>query len=171
MSKKRFSEGGRVPDMASETVPEPLTNQEVTAEQEANFPASGRRGPELVQSGGPPIPADRELPRAPRQEEWKSAVQEKAEELKRAASRAKETAAQAMQDAKEQASAAVSHAQDRAADIYRESRIKTRVAVDRTRSRINHLVIEYPIQVIAGVAAVAFVAGVLLRVWRSSRDA
>jgi len=170
MSKNACSEGGRVADMASEPVPKPLTNQEVTAEQEANFP-SGRRGPELVQQAGPPIPADRELPPAPRQEEWKSAVQEKAEELKQAASRAKETAAHAMQDAKEQATAAVSQAKDRAADIYRESRTKTRVAVDRTRSRINHLVNEYPVQVIAGVAAVAFVAGVLLRVWRSSRDA
>ena len=158
-------------NMASEPIPEPLTNQEVKSEDEANFPASDRRGPELVQEAGPPIPPERELPRAPRQEEWKGAIQEKVQDLKQAASRAKETTAQVFQDAKQQAVAAATEARDRAGDMYRESRIKTNEVLNRTRSNINHLVNEYPLQVIAGVAAVAFVAGVLLRAWRSSRDA
>jgi ElaB/YqjD/DUF883 family membrane-anchored ribosome-binding protein len=148
-----------------------LTNQEVTSEEEARFPAPDRPGPELVQGSAPPIPPERELPRAPRQEEIKGAVQEKVEKVKRAAAQAKESTAQAMQDVKEQTAAAVSQAKAHAADMYRESRIRTRETLERTRSRVQYVVNEYPVQVIAGVAAVAFVAGVLLRVWRSSRDA
>lgn len=157
--------------MASEPIPEPLTNQEVKSEEEAMFPALGRRGPELVQQGAPPIPPDRELPRAPRREEIKAAVQDKVEQVKEAASQMKDTTAQALQDAKEQTAAAVSQAKERAGDIYEQSRIRTSEALSRARSRVSYVTDEYPIQVIAGVAAVAFVAGVLLRVWRSSRDA
>jgi ElaB/YqjD/DUF883 family membrane-anchored ribosome-binding protein len=157
--------------MASEPIPEPLKNQEVRSEEEARFPASSRRGPALVEQGAPPIPPDHELPRAPRQEEIKAAVQEKVEKVKQAAAQAKETTAQAIQDAKEQTAAAVSQAKERAADMYHDSRIRTNEALNRARSRVNYLVDEYPLQFIAGVAAVAFVAGVLLRVWRSSRDA
>jgi ElaB/YqjD/DUF883 family membrane-anchored ribosome-binding protein len=157
--------------MASEPIPEPLTNQEVRTDREAGFPATARRGPELVPQTAPPIPADRELPRAPRQEEIKGAVQEKIEQVKETAARAKETAAQALQDAKVQAGSAVAEAKDRAADMYRESRIRTSAALNRARSRVSYTLDEYPLQVIAGVTAIAFVAGVLLRVWRSSRDA
>jgi len=160
-----------VADMASEPIPEPLTNQEVTSERETSFPATDRRGPELVQQVGPPIPADRELPRAPRQEEMKAAVQDKVEQVKQAASRAKDTTAHALQDAKEQAATIAAEAKDRAADLYRESRVRSSAAVSRARSRASYYANEYPLQVIAGVAAVAFVAGVLLRVWRLSRNA
>ena len=158
-------------DMASEPIPEPLTNQEVKSEEEAEFAASGRRGPELVQQSAPPIPADRELPRAPRQEEIKGAVRDKAEQVKEAASRIKETTAQALKDAKEQTAAVVAQARERAGYMYEQSRIRTNAALSRARLRASEVVDEYPIQVIAGVAAVAFVAGVLLRVWRSNRNA
>jgi ElaB/YqjD/DUF883 family membrane-anchored ribosome-binding protein len=62
-------------------------------------------------------------------------------------------------------------AKDRAADLYRDSRVRTTQTLNRARSRVRYYADEYPIQVIAGVAAVAFVTGVLLRVWRSSRNA
>lgn len=157
--------------MASEPIPEPLTNQEVRNDEEAKFSTSGRRGPELVQQSAPPIPAERELPRAPRQEELKGAVQEKVEQVKQAASRAKETTVQALQDAKQQTAAAVSQAKERAGDMYQKSRIRAGEALNRARSHAKYILDEYPLQVIAGVAGVAFVCGVLLRVWRSSRDA
>lgn len=157
--------------MASEPVPEPLTNQEVKSEAEASFPASSTRGPELVAPVAPPIPAERELPRSPRTEEWKGAVQQKLEGAKQAASRATETASQAVRDAKQQATAAVSEAKDRAADIYRDSRDKAADTLNRARTRASYVIHEYPLQVIAGVAAIAFITGVLLRVWRSNRDA
>ena len=156
--------------MASDPIPDPLTHQEVNAEQEAAFPVSSRRGPELVTQAVPPIPADRELPRAPQAEELKGAVQQKVEQVKELASRARETTAQALQDAKEQTAAAVSQAKERAGDMYRESRIRTSKALSRARLRANYIMDEYPLQVIAGVAAVAFVCGVLLRVGRSSRN-
>lgn len=157
--------------MASEPIPEPLTNQEVKTEAEARFPAVGRPRPELVTEAAPPIPPERELPRAPRQEEVKGAVQDKVEQVKQAASRAKESTAQAIQDAKAQTAAAVSQAKERAGDMYRETRVKTGEALHRAQTRVRYLVNEYPLQVIGGVAAVAFVAGVVLRIWRSSRDA
>jgi ElaB/YqjD/DUF883 family membrane-anchored ribosome-binding protein len=158
-------------DMASEPVPERLVNQEVRSEEESTFPKPNRPRPELVGQAAPPIPAERELPRAPRREEWKGAVQQKLEEVKEAASRAGGTGSMAMQKAKERATTAVAHAKDRAADVYRESRAKAASAFNRTRSRASYLLDEYPLHVIAGLAAVGFVAGVLLRVWRSSRDA
>ena len=157
--------------MASEPIPEPLTNQEVKAEEEARFPASARPGPELVQQAAPPIPPDHELPRAPRQEELKVAVQEKVEQAKQAAACARESTAAAIQDAKQQTAKAVSEAKDRAADLYQESRLRGSEALSRARSRLNDILDEYPLQVIGGIAAVAFVTGILLRVWRSNRDA
>jgi vacuolar-type H+-ATPase subunit H len=139
--------------------------------EEAKFSASARPRPELVQQAAPPIPADRELPRAPRQEELKGAVQEKVEQAKHAVTRAKESTSEAIQDAKQQAAKAVAEAGDRAADLYEESRVRARKALSHARSRLNKVLDEYPLQVIAGVAAAAFVAGILLRVWRSNRDA
>lgn len=157
--------------MASEPIPEPLTNQTVKSEEEADFPRTARPGPELVSQAGPPIPADRELPRAPKQEEWKGAIQQKLGAVKETAVQAKDSAARAVREAKEQTVAAVSDATDRVGEIYRDSRDKTVDALQRTKSRARSVVDEYPLHVIAGVAAVAFVAGILLRVWRSSRDA
>lgn len=76
-----------------------------------------------------------------------------------------------MQDAKEQAAAAVSQAKDRTVDLYHDSRDKTARALHRARARATYIINEYPLHVIAGVAAAAFVTGVVLRIWRSNRDA
>ena len=157
--------------MASEPVPEPLTNQEVKSDREAEFPASSKRGPELVSQAAPPIPAGRELPRAPRQQEWKDAVQQKVAGVKEAATRAKDTATQIAQQAKEQTSAAVSQVTTRAGEVYHDSRDKAADVIQETRVRARTFVNEHPLQVIMGVAAAAFLAGIFLRVWRSSRDA
>lgn len=55
--------------------------------------------------------------------------------------------------------------QSRAAVIRR----KTDEALRKARQQGRHLANEYPVQVIAGIAGVAFVSGMLLRFWRSSR--
>jgi ElaB/YqjD/DUF883 family membrane-anchored ribosome-binding protein len=157
--------------MASEPIPEPLTNQDGKSEAEATSPRSSRPGPELVDPAALPTPIERELPRAARQEEWKDAVQQKLQGVKETASRAKETASQALEEAKEQAVVAVSETKERAAELYQQSREKTTDALKRARSRASYIVNEHPLHVVAGVAALAFVAGILLRVWRSSRDA
>ena len=41
--------------------------------------------------------------------------------------------------------------------------------IERARARAEYVSREYPFQIIAGVAATAFVAGIALRVWRSNR--
>lgn len=41
--------------------------------------------------------------------------------------------------------------------------------VERARLRIEHLAREYPLQLIAGTAGVAFLVGFVLRLWRSNR--
>ena len=41
--------------------------------------------------------------------------------------------------------------------------------IQRTRRRFDELVDEYPLQVILGAAAIAFLMGISLRVWRSNR--
>lgn len=157
-----------MPDMASDPIPE-FNDQELKSAGEAAVP--GGRGPELVTRAGPPIPASRELPRAPRQEELKDAVKQKVADVKETASRAADSASRAMQDAKQQASAAAAEARERAAEVYREAREQSVRTWNRARVRSREIVDEYPLHVIAGVAGAAFIVGVLLRVWRSSRDA
>jgi ElaB/YqjD/DUF883 family membrane-anchored ribosome-binding protein len=83
----------------------------------------------------------------------------------------KQTAAYALEEAQHKTAAALTQAKDRVTNLYRESRHKTAHVFNRVRSRASYVVDEHPLQVIAGIAAAAFIAGVLLRIWRSSRDA
>lgn len=159
--------------MASEPIPEPLTNQEVTAEREADFARSGRRGPEPVDrtsAASPPIPPERELPRAPRVHEIKQAAQETLADVKESASRVADEAKGSVSRVVEQTKEQAAEAKERVASAYAETREKASDALDRARSRAQYLMDEYPLQVIAGIAATGFLIGVLLRVWRSSRD-
>ena len=162
---------GRVTDMASEPTPDPPTNQRAKAnEEEPIFPPT-RRGPELVDYVASSIPAEREPPRARRQQEWKETVHDRVGGAKGTASRVKQRAASALEEARHKTEAALARARDCATDWYRESRHKTAHVFNRVRSRASHVVDEHPLQVIAGIAAAAFIAGVLLRIWWSSRDA
>lgn len=44
------------------------------------------------------------------------------------------------------------------------------VALVRARSRLRYLKTERPLELVAAVAAAAFLAGAALRIWRSSRE-
>jgi ElaB/YqjD/DUF883 family membrane-anchored ribosome-binding protein len=166
-----FLQRGRVTDMVSEPAPDPPTNQWAKANEEEPIFPPPRRGPELVDYTASSIPAERELPRSRGQQEWKEAVRYRVGGAKGTASRVKQTAAYALEEAKHKTAAALTQARDRASDLYRESRHKTAHVFNRVRSRASYVVDEHPLQVIAGIAAAAFIAGVLLRIWRSSRDA
>jgi ElaB/YqjD/DUF883 family membrane-anchored ribosome-binding protein len=166
-----FLQRGRVTDMASEPIPDPPTNQRAKSNEEEPIFSPSRRGPELVDYAASSIPAERELPRARRQKEWKEVVRYRVGGAKGTASRVKQTAAYALEEAQHKTAAALTQAKDRATNLYRESRHKTAHVFNRVRSCASYVVDEHPLQVIAGIAAAAFIAGVLLRIWRSSRDA
>jgi hypothetical protein len=161
--------------MASEPVPEPLTNQGVDSRRETTFPDVSPRRPELVDPTPPRTSPDRELPRAPRIDELKQTAARKVEDVKqnasRAARRAKETTSRAVDRTKDKAAATYGEAKDRAAAFYEVTRQNAADTLDQAGRRARYVMDEYPLQVIAGVAAAAFLVGALLRIWRSSRDA
>lgn len=161
--------------MASEPIPEPLAHQEVNSEREAAFPHEGTGRPELVNQAAPPIVPDRELPRAPRDEELKEAAWQKIDDAKQTASRAagqvKQATVRAVDRTGAQAEAAYGQAKEKAAAIYDKTRARTGRAIEQARWRARYYIDEYPLHVIAGIAGAAFLAGVVLRIWRSNRDA
>jgi len=148
-------------DMASESIPDPPENQRAKANQEEPIFSPSRRGPELVDYAASPTPAERETVHY---RDYRVGG------AKGTTSRVKQTAAYALHEVKHKTAAALIQAIDRGADFYRESRHKTAHTFNRVRSRVSDVVDERPLEVIAGIAAVAFIAGVLLRIWRSSRD-
>jgi len=148
-------------DMASESIPDPPENQRAKAKHEEPIFPPSRRGPELVDYAASPVPAERETVHY---RDYRVGG------AKGTASRVKQTAAYALHEAKHKTAAALIQAIDRGAYFYRESRHKTAHTFNRVRSRASYVVDERPLQVIGGIAAVAFIAGVLLRIWRSSRD-
>ena len=58
----------------------------------------------------------------------------------------------------------------RTSDVVARSREKTADLLRRAGHRARYIVDEYPLHVIGVVGGAAFVAGVLLRVWRSSHE-
>lgn len=58
-------------------------------------------------------------------------------------------------------------AEQRVADLYDRSRRATIKTFERSQRRIRYWSQEHPLYVIAGAAAVGFIGGVLLRMWRS----
>lgn len=56
-----------------------------------------------------------------------------------------------------------------ASEKVQDLKESTNQQVQRARQRIDHLVSEYPLQVIVTAAGAAFLLGIALRVWRSNR--
>ena len=80
-----------------------------------------------------------------------------------------ERASQALDEIGQRVSAAYERVQTGITDAYERSKWKSEELARRARTRARLVVDKYPLQLIAGVAAAAFVAGVFLRVWRSNR--
>jgi len=80
-----------------------------------------------------------------------------------------ERASQALDEIGQRVSAAYERVQSGIADAYERSKWKSDELARRARTRARLVVDKYPLHLIAGVAGAAFVAGIFLRVWRSSR--
>ena len=77
---------------------------------------------------------------------------------------------------KEKASRVADRARDRTSALYDQAqsrvamaRAKAQRGVREARAQGRYLANEYPVQVIAGIAGAAFLTGIVLRFWRSSR--
>jgi ElaB/YqjD/DUF883 family membrane-anchored ribosome-binding protein len=93
---------------------------------------------------------------------WKETAQRKAEEAKAKASRA-------VSNVQESASATYQETKERVGETVADAKQKTSHALLEARQRAREYSYNNPLQVIAGSAAAGFLAGVVLRVWRSSR--
>ena len=183
--------------MATEPIPEPLTNQDVDTNRAPEFRASRAQIPdngEALNAVSPPVNPTRELmsgnasPQLNRAAEavgttlgrlvnqargisvasddsgpsWKETAQRKAEE-------AKAKASEAVSDIQESASATYQHIKERVGETVADVKHKTSDALLDARARAREYSYKNPLQVIAGSAAAGFLAGVVLRVWRSRR--
>jgi ElaB/YqjD/DUF883 family membrane-anchored ribosome-binding protein len=117
----------------------------------------------IGQAAGKTTATVRELPRRTDvSPATKSTVGSKVEEIKGRVSEAAEQAQQAVSDTYDRAKAQASRS-------YNQARRQAADTVQSTRFRVRHIMHEYPFHVIAAAAVIGFVAGVALRIWRSSR--
>jgi hypothetical protein len=93
---------------------------------------------------------------------WKQVSEQKADDVT-------DRASQALDEIGQRVSAAYERVQAGIADAYERSRWKSAQVARQARTRARLIVDEYPLHLIAGVAGAAFVAGIFLRIWRSSR--
>jgi ElaB/YqjD/DUF883 family membrane-anchored ribosome-binding protein len=183
--------------MASEPIPEPLTNQDLDEKREPKFraPRTGvsDKGESLNAVSAPVDPA-RELMPVSINPQLKRAAESVGTSLGRLVNQARgisapsneigpswtETAHAKANQARQKASRALSEVQEGAAKTYQqtqervretieEAKQKTSATLRQSKANARRISYEYPLQVIAGAAAAGFLAGVLLRVWRSSR--
>ena len=136
-------------------VSKPLPNQEITP-----TPEEGSAGPRLVETRPMATPPD-QTP-AEKVSEWKETVEEKIDDLKG-------RSAQALEEVRQSASEMYGQAKEKASSAVEQARAKSAKMARQTRMQARNVLENYPLHFLAGVAGVAFIAGVLLRVWRSSR--
>jgi ElaB/YqjD/DUF883 family membrane-anchored ribosome-binding protein len=175
--------------MATDPVPEPLTNQKVTDEQRRRLntsaapnvvaevtemppalpPAEQNRrlneaAAKIGRAAGKTTATVRELPRRTDDvsSTTKSTVSTKVEEIK-------DRVSQAADQAQQSVSEAYDRAKTQASRSYNQARRQAADTVQSARFRLHHVMHEYPFHVIAAAAVIGFVAGVALRIWRSSR--
>jgi hypothetical protein len=93
---------------------------------------------------------------------WKQVSEQKVDDVT-------ERASQTLDEIGQRVSAAYERVQTGITDAYERSKWKSEELARRARTRARLVVDKYPLQLIAGIAGAAFVAGIFLRVWRSSR--
>jgi hypothetical protein len=93
---------------------------------------------------------------------WKQVSEQKVDDVT-------ERASQALDEIGQRVSAAYERVQAGITDVYERSRWKSEEVARQARTRARLMVDQYPLHLIAGVAGAAFLAGILLRVWRSNR--
>jgi ElaB/YqjD/DUF883 family membrane-anchored ribosome-binding protein len=183
--------------MASEPIPEPLTNQELDEKRESEFPASRTRiadNGETLNAVSRLVDPTRELMPSKVNPQLNKAAEAVGNTLGRLVNQARgisaandeivpawaESAQTKAEHAKQKASRAISDVQEGAAKGYRQTKErmsntlldakqKTTEAMQQARVRAREIAYNYPLEVIAGSVAAGFIVGALLRVWRSSR--
>ncbi len=183
--------------MASEPIPEPLTNQEVEARREPEFrptradEENGRGAPSLVSSDIDPareLEAGKISPRLNRVAEAvgsaAATVVNRTREVsgtgRRTADTMKAGVTARIDDARQGAREIAGLVRDTVEEKYEDVKQSVREEVedlkqstsrnwDEAALRVRQLANEYPLHVIAATAALGFAAGALLRIWRSSR--
>ena len=177
--------------MASEPIPEPLPHQEVDAEAQASFPPErllskssevqpGDVGAQEVARRNPSLHAAAEAVGVALGQAV-NAARDLSRRTDEATERSRRLAQEKVATAKDRVAEIAEQAGRSTAETYADA--KTRVAstvdaakqtaarrLDEARVRAQNIADEFPLQVIAGTAGAAFLAGVLLRIWRSSRD-
>ena len=140
-----------------------------------DFASPGRAENRGINTGPVPVPSASQrvlqLPRSVAVEEpsagekvaeWKEAAEETIEDLKirgkQAASQLRSGASRAYETVRARTLAALQSGKQKSGEL-----------ASRVRRRGRYVADEYPLQTIAAVAGVAFICGVLLRIWRSNR--
>ena len=198
--------------MASEPIPEPLTNQDLDETHRPEFGTSHPLIPdngEALNAASAPVNPARELmpgktnPQLNKAAEsigatlgrlvnqakgasnsgdqsgtsWTERAQTKAEHAKQRvtetvqakAEQAKQKVSETLSDVQERASVGFQQTKERVSQTVGDAKRKSSEAMRQAQERARDISDRYPLHVIAGSVAAGFVAGVLLRVWRSSR--
>jgi hypothetical protein len=137
-------------------MPEPSTREKSSPRQTTTDPS--RNSPGRVQPVNP-IRGDAEPGKVIA---WKQVSDQKVDDVT-------ERASQALDEIGQRVSAAYERVQASITDAYERSKWKSEELARRARTRARLVVDKYPLHLIAAVAGAAFVAGIFLRVWRSSR--
>ncbi len=133
-------------------MPEPNTREKFNPEQPSD-PRQDRVQP--IRGASEQMPSAKVIA-------WRRASEQEVEDVTARAS-------QALDEAGQRVSAAYELVQSGLTDAYERTKWKSEELARRARSRARYVVDNYPFHLIAGVAGAAFVAGILLRVWRSNR--
>ena len=137
-------------------MPEPSTREKFNLPQATSDPSRDRVQPVNLNGGeAEQIPSAKVIA-------WKQVSEHKVDDVT-------ERASQALDEIGQRVSAAYERVQTGITDAYERGKWKSEELARRARTRARLVVDKYPLQLIAGVAAAAFVAGAFLRVWRSSR--
>jgi ElaB/YqjD/DUF883 family membrane-anchored ribosome-binding protein len=181
--------------MASEPIPEPLTNQSVDNEREPRFGPSPTRIPDNAEPLNAVEGSQRTNGQGHTEKQGIHRVAEsvgtavgnivnRARELsddgentvvgwkestKNKVTEVKRQTAQALDAAQQTASVGFQQAKEQASETLETARLNASAKIRKARVRAWILVHDYPLQIIAASAALGLISGVLLRMWRSSR--
>jgi ElaB/YqjD/DUF883 family membrane-anchored ribosome-binding protein len=133
-------------------MPEPNTREKFNPEQPSD-PRQDRVQP--IRGASEQMPSAKVIA-------WRRASEQEVEDVTARAS-------QALDEVGQRVSAAYERVQSGLTDAYERTKWTSEELARRARSRARYVVDNYPFHLIAGVAGAAFVAGILLRVWRSNR--
>ncbi|HTE91009.1 MAG TPA: hypothetical protein VK639_18775 [Terriglobales bacterium] len=135
-------------------MPEPSTRQKPDRQQSTTNPANNSAS--RVQSVNP------EQSSSGKVIAWKRVSEQKVDDVT-------DRASQALDEIGQRISAGYERVQAGITDAYERSKWKSEELARKARTRARFVVDKYPLHLIAAVAGAAFVAGIFLRVWRSSR--